>query len=82
MNCLLLTSPARLHVIFVAVGQLKPAATPEVCPKLSPAAWAKAALLFDAEPKQAEVLNHNAHRLILCCPRQWGKSTIIEWPTG
>ena len=71
-------SPARLHVLFVAAAKPKPATTPEVCPKLTPAAWAKAALNFDAEPKQAEVLDHHAHRLILCCPRQWGKSTIIS----
>jgi hypothetical protein len=72
-------SPARLHEIFVAGGNRKPAATPEVCPKLSgsPSAWAESALHFQAEPKQAEVLNHHAHRLILCCPRQWGKSTIV-----
>ena len=71
-------SPVRLHVLFVAAAKPKPATTPEVCPKLTPAAWAKAALNFDAEPKQAEVLDHHAHRLILCCPRQWGKSTIIS----
>ncbi len=52
--------------------------TPDpVNPALSPAEWAKSLLDFDADPKQIEVLNHQAHRLILCCSRQWGKSTVI-----
>ena len=79
MNRLLSPTPPGLHDLFVATGKRKPAAAPEVCPnpEMSPAAWARAALNFEAEPKQAEVLNHHAHRLILCCPRQWGKSTIV-----
>jgi hypothetical protein len=58
--------------------------TAELCPKSEPAPttqtaseWAKSALHFHADPKQIEVLDHPAHRLILCCPRQWGKSTIV-----
>ena len=30
---------------------------------------------FDADPKQAVVLRSGASRLLLCCTRQWGKST-------
>ena len=46
-------------------------------PALSPAEWAQSFLHFEADRKQVEVLNHDAHRLILCCSRQWGKSTVI-----
>ncbi len=54
--------------------------TAEVCPKTeipTPSEWAKTALGFEADAKQAAVLDHDAHRLILCCARQWGKTTII-----
>ena len=30
---------------------------------------------FEADTKQAEVLESDPHRLLLCCSRQWGKST-------
>ncbi len=46
-------------------------------PSLTPAEWAESVLQFHPDPIQAGVLNHDAHRLILCCARQWGKSTII-----
>ena len=52
----------------------------EVCPKTAiptPSEWAKSALGFQPDAKQAAVLDHDAHRLILCCARQWGKTTII-----
>jgi hypothetical protein len=39
--------------------------------------WAKEHLKFQADKIQASVLDHNAHRLILCCARQWGKTTIV-----
>ena len=39
--------------------------------------WAKTALNFQPEIKQAEVLDTNAKYLILCCNRQWGKTTTI-----
>lgn len=54
--------------------------TAEVCPKIeipAPSEWAKSALGFTPDAKQAAVLDHNARRLILCCARQWGKTTII-----
>jgi hypothetical protein len=50
--------------------------TAEACPK-STADWAKENLNFHPSPKQAEVLNTDAKYLILCCNRQWGKTTTI-----
>ena len=55
-------------------------ATSEVCPKTAiptPSEWAKTALGFTPNAKQTAVLDHDAHRLILCCSRQWGKTTVI-----
>ena len=39
--------------------------------------WARQHLKFEADEIQESVLNHDAHRLILCCARQWGKTTIV-----
>lgn len=41
-----------------------------------PVAWARAALHFSPDPVQTRILNESASRLILCCSRQFGKSTI------
>ena len=43
---------------------------------LSPSAWAAHALNFSPDPRQAEILDSPAHRLILLCSRQFGKTTI------
>src|SRR5437762_14278672 len=43
----------------------------------TPSKWAETALGFKPDAKQTAVLDHDAHRLILCCARQWGKTTII-----
>src|SRR6185436_5077991 len=54
--------------------------TAEPCPKTEPIAtsqWAKTALQFHPEPKQCEVLDSTSKYLILCCNRQWGKTTTI-----
>jgi hypothetical protein len=52
--------------------------TAGVCPNGETVSeWAKRTLNFEAEPKQVQVLDHDSHRLLLCCPRQWGKSTLI-----
>ena len=55
--------------------------TPEVCPNEGPktitSEWAKTALNFQPAAKQAEVLDTDAKYLILCCNRQWGKTTTI-----
>ena len=43
----------------------------------TPAAWATRALHFTPSKLQAEILDYTGDRLILCCARQWGKSTIV-----
>jgi len=43
---------------------------------LNPVAFARDLLFLHPDPLQAEVLASNARRGILCCTRQWGKSTI------
>ena len=45
---------------------------PEVCPTVSE--WAQSALGFTPDPKQKQVLDQDAHRLILCCSRQGGNA--------
>ena len=57
--------------------------TAEVCPKTPkkkleiPSKWAETQFKFTATKIQKQVLDANTKRLILCCNRQWGKSTII-----
>jgi hypothetical protein len=53
-----------------------PTHTPKVCPAAPVSDWARAELNFHADPVQAELLNAPAHRLAVCCTRQWGKSTV------
>ena len=38
--------------------------------------WARQALGFAADARQAELLDSGARWLLLCCTRQWGKSTV------
>ena len=38
--------------------------------------WARSVLGFEADEGQAEVLDCEAKHLLLCCSRQWGKSTV------
>lgn len=59
-------------------------ATAEVCPNAgesaqpqSTSAWARETFGFQPSPRQAELLDLDAKYLILCCNRQWGKTTII-----
>ncbi|MBI2688529.1 MAG: hypothetical protein HYX27_19665 [Acidobacteria bacterium] len=42
-----------------------------------PSEWAHSMLAFTPSAKQAEVLDTDAKYLILCCNRQWGKTTTI-----
>ena len=54
----------------------------EPCPKIKAdptkaSEWAKEKLNFHPEPKQIEVLDSTSKYLILCCNRQWGKTTNI-----
>jgi hypothetical protein len=46
-------------------------------PAVKTSEWAQTALNFIPDPKQAEVLDIDAKYLILCCNRQWGKTTTI-----
>ena len=48
----------------------------DVAYKLSPALWAREALGFEPDPWQASVLNSNAKKVMLCCSRQSGKSSV------
>ena len=43
---------------------------------LDAAHWARLTLDFCPDPQQSDILSSPARRLILCCSRQWGKSTI------
>ncbi|MBL0158552.1 MAG: hypothetical protein IPP47_15825, partial [Bryobacterales bacterium] len=38
--------------------------------------WARVALGFVADERQAELLDSGVRWLLLCCSRQWGKSTV------
>jgi hypothetical protein len=62
-----------------APGAARSAPTPEVCPPpgVQPSAWAQDALGFQPGPQQAEVLDADSRFLVLCCHRQWGKTTTI-----
>jgi len=59
-------------------------AASEVCPENQSTApeqktseWAEKALNFKPSAKQAEVLDAESKYMILCCNRQWGKTTTI-----
>jgi hypothetical protein len=41
-----------------------------------PSVWAAEALGFQADPAQAGVLDSGAKEVLLCCSRQWGKTTV------
>ena len=43
-------------------------------PKVSE--WARLKFGFEATEKQAEILDAKGHRVMLCCSRQWGKTTL------
>ncbi|MBL8212580.1 MAG: terminase family protein, partial [Bryobacterales bacterium] len=44
---------------------------------LNPVAFTRDLLGLQPDPLQAEILSSRARRGILCCTRQWGKSTIV-----
>ena len=74
----------RFHTLVEVLAPHLPKGPAEVCPQTEsapepeiPSKWAQSALGFTPDPKQQQVLDHDAHRLILCCSRQWGKTTII-----
>ena len=69
---------AHSSVKIAAFDHLRATPTPEVCPNAeTPADWAFRALHFQPSKLQSEILNYQGDRLILCCARQWGKSTIV-----
>lgn len=47
-----------------------------------PVAWAEDRLGFALDPWQRDLLTDDHQRLLLCCPRQAGKSTIVAARTG
>jgi hypothetical protein len=53
-----------------------PSLTPVVCP--DPVEWARSALHFQPDAVQQRILRAAGHRLMLCCTRQFGKSTITS----
>jgi hypothetical protein len=48
----------------------------DLAARLDPVEFARSALGFEADARQAEVLRSGAKRLLLNCTRQWGKSTV------
>ena len=57
-------------------------AAAQVCPDaglatMKTSEWAEKLLNFVPSTKQAEVMDSEARYLILCCNRQWGKTTTI-----
>ena len=48
--------------------------TPPTIP--DPVRWAQAHFNWQPDPIQADILRTSANRLMLCCTRQWGKSTV------
>src|SRR6266568_4095800 len=57
-------------------GLLLPKAARPVPPTSDPVAWVQLKLNWQPDPIQSEILRTSAHRLMLCCTRQWGKSTV------
>jgi len=70
------SSQLRAAIQAVAPVCPKASADPQAAP-LKPSEWAEKYLHFKATPKQLEVLDLEAKNLILCCNRQWGKTTVI-----
>lgn len=58
--------------------ELRPKTTPmpPIDPTLPIATWAETHFNFTPDPLQTRILNTHTPRLILCCTRQWGKSSI------
>ena len=54
----------------------RPAVGPGQRERPAASAWARAALGFEADERQGEILDCESRRVLLCCTRQWGKSTV------
>jgi len=63
---------------FKLTAELRPksAALPKFDSAIPVADWARTLLDFQPDPVQTEIFSANTHRLILCCTRQWGKSSV------
>lgn len=56
---------------------LQPGTSPVEPPSLpAPSLWVRDTFNFQPDPYQTAVLDTPARRVLLCCTRQWGKSTI------
>lgn len=64
---------ARAAKVF---GAEERAAKRRVCEERPPSVWAREEFGFAADAGQAEVLDTKARQVLLCCTRQWGKSTV------
>jgi hypothetical protein len=56
--------------------KLTTGATPAASDASDAAAFARARFHLDLDDKQTQILTGEHYRLILCCTRQWGKSTV------
>jgi hypothetical protein len=67
-----------LGIHLRALAQLAAPVCPDASqPVVKTSEWAQKTLNFIPSAKQAEVLDSDARYLILCCNRQWGKTTTI-----
>ncbi|MBI2685419.1 MAG: hypothetical protein HYX27_03810 [Acidobacteria bacterium] len=67
--------PDAFRALIQTAAPVRPNA--ETAEPLKPSEWAQKQLEFTPSAKQAEVLDIEAKYLILCCNRQWGKTTTI-----
>ena len=61
--------------MFKKIGGVRRAAARVAAPR-GVSEWAQQALGFEADETQRAVLDCEAEQLLLCCTRQWGKSTV------
>lgn len=59
----------------LAAAEVRPHAPSPAIP--TPSQWAQSTFTFPFTPKQLEVLDSPSSYLMLCCSRQWGKTTTI-----
>ena len=67
---------AEFFDLMRAAAQVCPDAASPAQPQ-TPSEWVQKSLNFTPNPKQAEILDIEAKYMILCCNRQWGKTTTI-----
>ena len=46
---------------------------------IDPALWVEERLGISPDPKQKDILRSRSKRMLLCCSRQWGKTTVCSW---